>query len=181
MQQIFQPFVEAFVLVPAIVLLTRLNGLRSFAKMSSFDFAMTVAIGSALAGTILGDPTDLPAGMATLTALFAVQAVIAILRLRFRSVEGLVDNTPVMLMRDGRVLEDGLLSGRVTREDLTAILRQAGVRRIADVHAVVLETTGDFSVLAGGDGIDPELVGGVRGAELPGGPGAVGVASGQTA
>lgn len=30
----------------AIVLFTRLNGLRSFSKMSSFDFALTIALGS---------------------------------------------------------------------------------------------------------------------------------------
>jgi uncharacterized membrane protein YcaP (DUF421 family) len=161
--QIAQPFVDALVLVAAVILLTRLDGLRSFAKMSSFDFAMTVAIGSALAGTILGDSDDLPGGLATLAALFAVQAAIAILRMRWRWAESLVDNTPVMLMRHGRVLEEGLARGRITREDLTAVLRRSGVRRIRDVHAVVLETTGDVSVLAGGDGVDPVLVENVRG------------------
>ena len=32
-----------------VVLLVRINGLRSFSKMTSFDFVMTVAIGSLLA------------------------------------------------------------------------------------------------------------------------------------
>lgn len=181
MQNFLQPFIEAFVMVGAVVALTRLNGLRSFAKMSSFDFAMTVAIGSTLAGTILGDPQDLSAGLTALAALFSVQAVIAIARLKWRRVESLVDNTPVLLMRNGQVLEKGLSEARVTREDLTAILRQAGVCRIGDVHAVVLETTGDFSVLSGGDGIDPELVGHVRGNEQPGGPAVLGTNAGPSA
>ena len=32
--------------------------------------------------------------------------------------------------------------------------------------AVVLETTGDLSVLTGGSAVDPEVLAGVRGAEL---------------
>jgi len=43
-------------------------------------------------------------------------------------------------------------------------LRGAGVHRLADVDAVVLETTGDLSILSGGDPIAPELVEGVDGA-----------------
>lgn len=164
MPAILQPFVDAFVLVGAVIALTRLNGLRSFAKMSSFDFAMTVAIGSVLAGTILGEATDAPGGLVALAALFAVQATVAIARLKSRRLEGIIDNTPVLLMRDGRVIEPAMLQARVTREDLTAILRQAGVCRYADVHAVVLETTGDVSVLSGGDGVDAELIENVRGA-----------------
>ena len=33
----------------AIIVITRISGLRTFAKMSSFDFASTIAIGSVLA------------------------------------------------------------------------------------------------------------------------------------
>lgn len=51
----------------------------------------------------------------------------------------------------------------MTRADLIAKLRGAGVHRLADVDAVVLETTGDVSVLSGGDPIDPAMVEGVVG------------------
>jgi hypothetical protein len=41
----------------------------------------------------------------------------------------------------------------------------AGVHRREQVHAVVLETTGDMSVLRGAGPFDRELLQGVRGAE----------------
>ncbi len=37
----------------AVIVFTRLSGLQSLSKMSSFDFAMTVAIGSIIASRIL--------------------------------------------------------------------------------------------------------------------------------
>jgi uncharacterized membrane protein YcaP (DUF421 family) len=42
-----------------LMLFARLMGLRSFSNLSSYDFAMTVAIGSILASTILSDSPSL--------------------------------------------------------------------------------------------------------------------------
>lgn len=37
----------------ALIIFTRFAGLRSFSKLSSFDFAVTVAVGSVIATTVL--------------------------------------------------------------------------------------------------------------------------------
>ena len=73
------PF-ESVVIVVVVVLLTRLNGLRSFSKQSSFDFPITVATGSVIASTITGQDTPVMVGVTAAVGLFAVQALIAILR-----------------------------------------------------------------------------------------------------
>ena len=39
----------------SVIALTRLAGVRSLAKMSSFDFAATVAVGSTVASTTTGN------------------------------------------------------------------------------------------------------------------------------
>lgn len=56
---------------------------------------------------------------------------------------------------------------RITRADLLAKLREANVPRLDQVRAVVMETTGDVSVLHAGSEdrgiLDEELLDGVRG------------------
>lgn len=52
----------------AVILFTRIAGKRSFSKMSSFDFAMTVAVGSILASTILNSSVSLMEGVVGLAA-----------------------------------------------------------------------------------------------------------------
>nr|WP_274388191.1 YetF domain-containing protein [Salsipaludibacter albus] len=74
-----------------------------------------------------------------------------------------VENDPVLLMDGGRILEDNLAATRVTRDDLYAKLREANVLNLDQVRAVVLETTGDVSVLHGpADQFDPDLLASVR-------------------
>ena len=147
-----------------VILLTRLAGPRSLAKMSSFDFAATVAVGSTLASTALGS-VSLADGASALVILFGLQAIVAVLRRR-GAFGGLVDNSPLLLMAGPEVLDDHLQQARISREELFGQLRSAGVHRLDQVTAVVLETTGDLSVLTGDAAVDPELLAGVRGHEL---------------
>jgi uncharacterized membrane protein YcaP (DUF421 family) len=147
----------------AVIVLTRLSGVRALAKMSSFDFAATVAVGSTVASTALAT-SPLANGVIALAMLYGLQYLVATLRRRevFR---GALDNAPLLLMAGPEVIEGNLRHARVSREELWSQLRLAGVQRREQVYAVIMETTGDMSVLAGGRDVDPELLKGVRGAE----------------
>ncbi|RVT82298.1 DUF421 domain-containing protein [Rhodobacteraceae bacterium CCMM004] len=141
------------VAVAVVIALTRIVGLRSFSKMSAFDFAATVAVGSILAAIVTDPDGDLAVTLGALAALFAVQAVVGWARRASGRVEAAVDNRPLILMRDGEILEDNLTAGGVTLGDLKGKLREANALDRSRVRAVVLETTGDISVLHG-DGPD---------------------------
>lgn len=147
----------------ALILLTRVNGLRSFAKMSAFDFATTVAVGTLLSSTIATGSPPLLQALTAFGVLFAMQYAVARLRLRSSGFRDAVDNAPLLLMRDGEMLPDNMASARITEVDLRSRLRAANVLGLSDVRAVVLETTGDVSVLRGEGPLDERLLEGVRG------------------
>lgn len=133
-----------------VVILVRINGLRSFSKMTNFDFVMTVAVGSLLAGASQSQ-TWLSFGQSAIAmmALFAVQYTTARVRKASDTFESIMQNQPVLLMRDGEIIEQALQQTRVAKSDLLAKLREANVLELSEVRAVVLETTGDISVLHG--------------------------------
>lgn len=131
-----------------VILYCRIAGLRSFATMSAFDFVMTVAVGTIFGSTIATKDPSLLAGLFVLAVLFTLQKTVAVLRQR-TGFDAVTDNTPLLLMHDGEILHDNLRRAQVTEKDLVARLRRANVASLASVNAVVLETTGDFSVLHG--------------------------------
>ncbi len=151
----------------ATVLLTRAAGLRSFSKMSSFDFAVTIAIGSVIASTIILDSVPLLKGVVALALLYGLQITVAALRERSDAFAKLVDNQPLLLMAGREVLHENLRKAHVTEGDIRAKLREANVLRLDHVHAVVLEATGDVSVLHGDPDtdLDLEILRGVRDSE----------------
>ncbi|KPM32103.1 Hypothetical protein I595_1752 [Croceitalea dokdonensis DOKDO 023] len=130
----------------AVILFTRLGGKRSFSKMSSFDFAITVALGSMVATTVLSKSVSLWQGMTGLAVLYILQLGTAYLR-RYPVVSAITDNRPMFLMKGATVLHKNLKKAKVTESDLRAKLREANVLELSQVRAVIFETTGDIAVL----------------------------------
>jgi uncharacterized membrane protein YcaP (DUF421 family) len=145
----------------SVIAITRINGLRTFAKMSSFDFAITIAIGSLIASTMLSEKQSILQGVIGLVLLIGLQAFVARLRKKSNTFEKFVTNTPVLLMRKEHMIYENLKATRVTESDIYAKLREANVTHKNQILAVVLETTGDISVLhtsATSDSLDPEIL-----------------------
>ncbi len=141
-----------------IVMLVRMVGLRSFSKMTSVDFVMTVAMGSLLAGATQSESWEsYVQTLLAMLALFMIQMVFAQLRRQSERVDEFVQNQPILLMRDGRIIESALRESRVSRNELIAKLRQANILEMSQVRAAILETTGDVSILHG-DHLKEELL-----------------------
>ena len=130
----------------AVIIFTRIAGKRSFSKLSSFDFAMTVAVGSMIATTVLSKSVSLWDGVVGMAAVYILQISVALLR-RFKIVKKVVDNAPLMLMDGQEILHDNLKKARVTEEDLRSKLRESNVIRLKEIRAVIFEATGDISVM----------------------------------
>lgn len=147
-----------------VIVLTRLAGVRSFSKMSGFDFAVTVAIGSVLGSVILSKDPPIASGIAALIFLFGLQIGMAVLRSRFPGLQLLADNRPRLIMIGGEVQHDQLKKAKMTESDLWGKLREANAFNFSQILAVIAETTGDVSVLHSTDSdrdIQPELLKGV--------------------
>lgn len=129
-----------------VIAFTRIFGKRSFSKMSSFDFAMTVAVGSIIATTVLSSSVSLAEGILGLLAIYFFQLSAAFFR-RYKPFRQAIDNTPLLLMHNTEILYDNLKKARVTEGDLRAKLREANVTEYSHIQAVVFETTGDITVL----------------------------------
>ncbi len=138
---------SVIVVYTAILAHTRIVGLRSFSKMSSADFAMTVAIGSLFGSTISSPSPTLFVGLFALAVLFSGKWLFATLRQRVPAFSRVVENEPLLLMAGSEFVEANLLKAKVTRADVYGKLRASNTLTYEQVLAVVFETTGDISVL----------------------------------
>ncbi len=136
-------------IMSTILIIVRLYGLRSFAKMSSVDFASTIAVGSILASVALNTNQSWLKGTVAILCILGFQQLFSYGKRHFDWLENIGENDPVLLMRRGEILSGNLQRAGVTHADLMAKLREANVLRLSEVKAVVFETTGDISVLHG--------------------------------
>jgi uncharacterized membrane protein YcaP (DUF421 family) len=133
----------------ALVAILRVSGKRTLAKMNAFDMVVTIALGSTLASVITSDRLPLANGLLALALLVLLQYAVAWANVRSAAFRRLVKSEPTLLLYDGTLQDRALRQSRVAPDEVFAALRGAGIRRLGDAGAVVLESDGSFSVIAG--------------------------------
>ena len=136
--------------------LLRLLGQRTLTAMSLSDLAGLLATGAVVGRTTLLATPTLGSGIVALATLFAMQRLFRVLR-RGRRARALLDHPSVLLLRDGRCDPVALRRAGVTTDDLRQRLRLAGISRWDQVGRVILERSGEISVVRRDPGLDEDL------------------------
>lgn len=131
----------------SLLLLLRISGKRTLAKLNAFDFVVTVALGSTLASMLLSKDTTIADGVLALALLIGCQFMIAWAQVRSTWLRRAVKAQPALLFYQGEWLADAMKRERVTRDEILAAMRSDGVRSEQEAAAVVLETDGSVSVI----------------------------------
>ena len=139
--------VGAAIIYTALIIYTRIFGLKSFSKMTGFDFINTIAIGNIFAMSIGTGSPKLLMGALIVGLLYGINYLIYLVLFKSDTAQNLLDNSPILLMKNGKIIEEALKKTKVTKDELRGKLREANVLQLSQVKAVILETTGDVSVL----------------------------------
>ncbi|WP_114951669.1 DUF421 domain-containing protein [Sphingosinicella terrae] len=135
-----------------LVLVLRLSGKRSLAKLNAFDLVVTVALGSTLATVLLSKDVAFAEGAAAFVMLAGLQWLVSKLSISWRWFGRLVRSQPRLLMEDGAYRSAAMAAERVTPAEIDSAVRNAGIGRLEDVAAVILETDGSLSVVGRAEG-----------------------------
>ena len=131
----------------SLVVLLRVSGKRTLAKLNAFDLVVTVALGSTMASVLLSKTVALLEGVTGMLVLVGLQYAVAFMSVRSTAVSDLVKSEPTLLLRDGRFLSSALRQQRITEAEILSACRSSGVAERAGAGAVILETDGSLSVI----------------------------------
>ncbi|WJM25794.1 DUF421 domain-containing protein [Novosphingobium resinovorum] len=142
-----------------MICILRGAGKRALAKLNAFDLVVTVALGSTLATVLLSKDVALLEGLLAFGVLALLQWAVSRLSVTSARFRALVRSEPRLLFEHGKIRRDAMRDERVTTGEIEAAIRAAGIGRTEDVGAVVLETDGSLSVIAGSDKVLTVLAG----------------------
>ena len=135
------------ILYCAIIASIQFSGKRTSSKMNSFDWIVTVALGSLLSSGIMLKDVYLVEVLLAVGMLVALQHLLTKLTARYRTIAKIVKSEPVLLLRDGQMLTDAMCQERIGEEEIVAAIRASGAATLGAVMAVILETDATLSVL----------------------------------
>lgn len=146
-------FWKTVVLYTVLVVTVRLMGKRQLGQMEPVEFVVAMALADLATLPMQGQPMH--AGIVPLVTILLIEKGSAFLSLRSVKFRKLMCGKPVILMENGKMLQDNMRKTKVTIDELTAHLRQKDVLELAQVRYAILETDGSLSVFLQEDGALP--------------------------
>lgn len=132
----------------SIILILRISGKRTLAKMNAFDFVITVALGSAYGRILTAKQVSVAEAITTFALLALLQFVVSSLENKSRWFYQLVTSQPTLLFYRGRFLEKAMRKQRVRKDSVLGTVRKKKFSSLDEVEAIILETDGSLSVIS---------------------------------
>jgi uncharacterized membrane protein YcaP (DUF421 family) len=130
-----------------LFLTTKLLGKKQISELSFFEYVAGITIGSIAGEVVTGLESNMNHGIIAVIVFGVVTFLVDYLSLKSKKFRDVVEGRGAVVIKDGKVLEDNLKKEKYTIDELSALLRQKDIFRVADVEFAVLEPRGNLSTL----------------------------------
>lgn len=139
-------YVRTVVLYLVLVFCIRMMGKRQIGEMEASEFVVTMLVANLASIPMQDEGVPLYSGLVPILTVLGAELVLSGFSLRSIRFRKLLCGKPVILVENGKPLQDNLRKTRVTLDELTGMLRQNSILDIRTVQYAILETSGNLSV-----------------------------------
>src|SRR5687767_2535446 len=120
----------------------RVLGRRELSRLEPFDLIILVVIGDLVQQAVTQQDLSVTGAVLAVGTIGVLTVVISWLGWRFTALRPILDGRPLVLVEDGKPIEENLARERITLEELAAEARVQKLDSIDKVRWAVLETSG---------------------------------------
>ncbi|MBM7624468.1 YetF domain-containing protein [Sporohalobacter salinus] len=146
MSQLLATFWTTSIIYFLIFILARTIGRKLLSQITFFEFVIIITIGTIGANYITNQINGkwILISLLILTFYVVTFDYLSLKSLRFRKI---VEGEPIIIIQNGKILEDNMRKARYNLDHLEMQLRQKGVFDLSQVEFAILESHGKLSVL----------------------------------
>lgn len=126
--------------------LLRWLGSRTIGQLSTVEFLLVIALGSAVGDAMFYPDVPLLHALLVVTVVVAANKLLDLLIARFKSAERAIDGTPEEAIRDGVFCKDFLKSTSMGPSEMFQELRERGVEHLGQVAHAYIEADGGVAI-----------------------------------
>lgn len=130
-----------------IWLLTRAMGKRELAEMTAFELILLVTIGDLVQQGVTQEDMSLTGAILAVGTIAFWILLFSYVSFKWRRTEAVVNGFPVIVVRDGKPLDEVLNIERVPLDEVLEAARNQGIRDLTEVQVGIIEPDGRFSFL----------------------------------
>lgn len=130
-----------------LLILTRMLGKKQLSELTFFNYITGVTIGSLAANTIINTSSEYLNEMIKLVWWILLTVFVTLISLKSSRIRVLLEGEPIMIIKNGKIIEEALKSTKLNLDDLSMLLRSKDVFSITEVDYAILESNGELSIL----------------------------------
>jgi uncharacterized membrane protein YcaP (DUF421 family) len=137
-------------LVVYVVLLVvfRAAGKRSVAEITTFDFILLLIISEVVQEALVDGDSPMTNAFLLIITLVGFDILLSVLKQRWPRFDRWLDGSPLVVMADGKLLQERMRKARVDEADILSAARIShGLERLDQIKFAVLERNGAISVV----------------------------------
>ena len=139
-------YLRTVILYLVLILSIRLMGKRQIGQMEASEFVVTMLVANLASIPMQDGAIPLYSGLVPILTVLGLELVLSGVILKSVRMRRFFCGKPVILIENGKIMQDNLRKTRVTLDELTGHLREKDVLDLRSVQYAILETDGNLSV-----------------------------------
>jgi uncharacterized membrane protein YcaP (DUF421 family) len=139
--------VRSLIFLLLLFITTKILGKKQISELSFFEYVAGITIGSIAGEVVTGLEANMYHGILAVVVFGLVTFLVDYLSIKSKKFSDLAEGKGTVVIQDGKILEDNLKKEKYTIDELSALLRQKDIFKVADVEFAVLEPRGNLSAL----------------------------------
>ena len=150
-----QIVVRASVMFVFMFVALRVMGRKELAELSAFELILLIVMGDLIQQGVTQQDNSLTGAIVAISTFIVWMLALSYASFRSKRVQRILEGRPVLIMRDGKVLDEMLRYERLTTDEVEDAAREQGIGDLSLVQFGVLEADGSFSFIRA-DGRAPQ-------------------------
>jgi uncharacterized membrane protein YcaP (DUF421 family) len=136
---------RALFLYAFVVFVMRVIGRRELSSLSAVDLVLLIVLGDAIQQGLTQDDYSVTGAVIAVSAIAAVQVGSSYVSFRSKRARKVIEGEPIVVIRDGQLIEPNLKRERLTEDDVAEEMRGQQIGSFDEVQWGILETNGQIS------------------------------------
>ncbi len=130
-----------------VLLMTRIVGRRELSTLEPFDLILLVTIGDLVQQGVTQNDFSVTGLMLAVGTMAAMVILFSYLSFRFPRVRPVLEGVPVIVVEEGRAIDQNLRRQRLTVAEVAREARRQGIPSLDQVQWAVVETNGEMTFI----------------------------------
>jgi uncharacterized membrane protein YcaP (DUF421 family) len=131
-----------------IVFVIKWLGNKGLGQLSTIELIIILGLGNAVSEPML-NPTEMsiPQGYAVIIVAIAIFKMYDYLTTKYRRFSKMIVAKPILLVKEGKILDESMMKARISHEEFESYLRLSGTDDISEIKSSYLEINGQVSFI----------------------------------